>query len=69
VACLREDRAALADAAHDLHLLDIVSAARVASRERRAVAVESGFDALDLRVAAPVELHHQHDRTRPPDGQ
>jgi predicted dehydrogenase len=69
VACLREGRAALADSAHDLHLLDVIAAARVASRERRAVAVESGFDALDLRVAAPGELHHQHDRTRPPDEQ
>ena len=57
------------DSAHDLHLLDVIAAARVASRERRAVAVESGFDALDLRVAAPGALHHRHDRTRPPDEQ
>ena len=69
VACLREERAPLADSAHDLHLLDVIAAGRVASRERRAVAVQSGFGALDLRVAAPGELHHQHDRTRPPDEQ
>ena len=69
VACLREDRAPLADSSHDLHLLDIIEASREASRERRAVAVQSAFDALDLRVAAPGELHHQHDRTRPPDEQ
>jgi predicted dehydrogenase len=68
-ACVREERAPLASGSHDLHLLDIVAAARVASRERRAVAVQSGFDALDLRVAAPGELHHRHDRTRPPDEQ
>ena len=53
VACLREDREPLASSSHDLHLLDIVEAARVASRERRAVAVSSGFDALDLRVPPP----------------
>ena len=69
VACVREGRAPLASSSHDLHLLDIVEAARVASRERRAVAVASGFDALDLRVPPPGELHHQHDRTRPPDEQ
>jgi predicted dehydrogenase len=69
VACLREQRAPLASSSHDLHLLDVIAASRTASRERRAVAVESGFDALDLRVAAPGELHHQHDRTRPPDEQ
>ena len=49
---LREGRAPLASSSHDLHLLDVIAAARVASRERRAVAVGSGFDALDLRVAA-----------------
>ena len=69
VACVREGRAPLADAAHDLHLLDVIAAARIASRERRAVAVESSFDAPDLRVAAPEGLHHRHDRTRPPDEQ
>jgi predicted dehydrogenase len=69
VACVRERRAPLASSSHDLHLLDIVEAARVASRERRAVAVGSEFDALDLRVRPPGELHHQHDRTRPPDEQ
>jgi predicted dehydrogenase len=69
VGCLREERTPLADSAHDLHLLDIVTAARVASHERRAVAVESRFDALDLSVAAPGALHHRHDRTRPPDEQ
>ena len=45
VACLRERRAPLASSSHDLHLLDVIAASRVASRERRAVAVESGFDA------------------------
>jgi predicted dehydrogenase len=69
VACMREGCEPLASSSHDLHLLDIVEAARVASRERRAVAVSSGFDALDLRVPPPGELHHQHDRTRSPDEQ
>jgi hypothetical protein len=69
VTCLREDRAPLASSSHDLHLLDVIEASRVASRERRAVAVESGFDALDLRIAAPGDLHHRHDHTRPPDEQ
>jgi predicted dehydrogenase len=69
VACLREERVPLADASHDLHLLDVIAAARVASRERRAVAVGSQFDALDLRVETPADLQHRHDRTRPPDEQ
>ena len=69
VACVREQRAPLADAAHDLHLLDVLAAARIASRERRAVAVDSRFDALDLRVETARELHHRHDRTRSPDEQ
>ncbi len=69
VACVRERRTPLADAEHDLHLLDVVAAARIASRERRAVAVDSRFEALDLRVPAPEGLHHRHDRTRPPDEQ
>jgi predicted dehydrogenase len=69
VACLREDRAPRVSSSHDLHLLDVIEASRTASRERRAVTVESAFGPLDLRVAAPGELHHRHDRTRPPDEQ
>jgi predicted dehydrogenase len=69
VVCLRECRAPLAEASHDLHLLDIIASARVASRERRAVGVHSVFDALDLALEAPAELQHRHDRTRPPDEQ
>jgi predicted dehydrogenase len=69
VTCLREGREPLADAAHDLHLLDVVEAVRVAAREHRVVAVASGFGPLDLRLAAPADLQHRHDRTRPPDEQ
>jgi predicted dehydrogenase len=69
VACVRDGRSPLADAGHDLHLLDIVAASTIASRERRAVAVDSRFGALDLRVPAPAGLQHRHDRTRPPDEQ
>jgi predicted dehydrogenase len=69
VMSVREGRAPLAQASHDLHLLDVIAASRVSSRERCAVAVGSDFDALDLRVATPEGLHHRHDRTRPPDEQ
>jgi predicted dehydrogenase len=69
VACLRDGRPAQASVAHDLHLLDVVAAGRVASRERRAVALDSVFEPLDLRLETPQDLHHRHDRTRPPDEQ
>ena len=69
LACLRDGRAPLAEPLHDLHLLDVVEAARVATREGRAVDVASAFPVLDLAVELPSGLHHVHDHTRPLDEQ
>jgi predicted dehydrogenase len=68
VAAIGEDREPLASLEQDLHLLDVIEAATVAARERRAVAVGSSFAPLDLRPTA-TETRHVHDRTRPPDEQ
>ncbi len=72
VSSLREGRLPLAEPTHDLHLLDIVDAARRAVGERTAVSVASRFEPLDLRpdeIAEPRARHHLHDHTRPPDEQ
>jgi hypothetical protein len=72
VIALVEGRAPLADIAHDIHLLEIVEAARRAARERAAVAVTSRFRPLDLGLQDLKSRHlrHQvHDHTRPEDEQ
>jgi predicted dehydrogenase len=72
VLALREDRPPLADPAHDLHVLEIVDAAREAAAEGRAVSVSSRFGPLDLRpeeAAGRSDRQHLHDHTRPPDEQ
>jgi predicted dehydrogenase len=72
VLAVREDRAPLADPAHDLHVLDIVEAARQAASERAAATVSSRFGPLDLHpdeAAGRRDRHHLHDHTRPPDEQ
>jgi predicted dehydrogenase len=69
VVCVREDRPPLASLDHDLHLLDVVEAARVSAAERAAVTVESSFEPLDLRLELPSRVEHVHDHTRPSDEQ
>jgi predicted dehydrogenase len=69
VVALREGRAPLQEPHQDLHLLDVVDAARIAVRERRAVEVGSRFPALDLTLELPGDLQHVHDHTRPLDEQ
>jgi predicted dehydrogenase len=72
VLALRDDRPPLADPAHDLHVLEIVDAAREAAAGRRAVRVSSRFGPLDLRpeeAAGRGDREHLHDHTRPPDEQ
>jgi predicted dehydrogenase len=69
VVSLREGRAPLASADHDLHLLDVVAAAREAVQSRAAVAVTSTFPPLALDLVPPGDLHHVHDHTRPLDEQ
>jgi predicted dehydrogenase len=72
VLALREDRPPIADPAHDLHVLEVVDAARRAASERTAATVSSRFDPLDLHpeeAAGRSDRHHLHDHTRPPDEQ
>ncbi len=72
VLALREGRTPLVELTHDLHLLEIVEAARRAARERTAVRIVSRFRALDLRpkdAKAQRERLHLHDHTRPEDEQ
>jgi hypothetical protein len=72
VLAVREGRLPLAEPTHDLHLLDVVDAARRSVVAKAAVAVSSRFEPLDLK---PDEIdgtrgrHHLHDHTRPPDEQ
>ena len=69
VTAVREGRPPLQELEHDLHLLDVVAAARTAVAERRAVEVASRFPDLDLTYESPSGLEHVHDHTRPLDEQ
>ncbi len=69
VLALREDRAPLQELTQDLHLLDVIEAARVSARLREVVPVDSSFVALDLSLVADVAVEHVHDHTRPLDEQ
>ena len=69
IACVLEDRPPLASLDHDLHLLDVVAAARISAAERAAVSVDSSFVPLDLRLEPPLRVEHLHDHTRPSDEQ
>ena len=72
VMALREGRTPLADLTHDLHLLDVLEAARLASQEGRTISIHSRFNPLNLRPEAltvGADRHHLHDHTRPADEQ
>jgi predicted dehydrogenase len=69
VTCVVEGRPPLASLEQDLHLLDVIDAARTSAAERQAVAVESSFEPLDLRLEPPSGVEHLHDHTRPADEQ
>jgi predicted dehydrogenase len=69
VTALAEGRTPLADNDHDLHLLEVIDAARMAAAERRAISVASKFADLDLTLELPTGVHHLHDHTRSPDEQ
>ncbi len=69
VNALRDKREPLHNLEQDIHLLEIVEAAARAAREKRAVAVQSRFRPLDLRLQERQDRHHLHDHTRPPGEQ
>jgi predicted dehydrogenase len=64
-----EGREPLQELEHDLHLLDVIDAAREAVRTRAAAPVDSRFPELDLTFELLGGVHHVHDHTRPLDEQ
>ena len=69
VRALIEEREPLHCLDHDLHLLEVIEASSKAAKEKRAIAVKSRFDLLDLRIEERQERHHLHDHTRRADEQ
>ena len=69
VNALQEDRPPLHNLDHDIHLLEVIEGSGKAAAEKRAVAVQSRFQPLDLRLEERQDRHHLHDHTRPPDEQ
>jgi len=72
VMALWQRRAPLAELSHDLHLIDVIEAARRAAKERTGVPISSRFSPLDLRpqeLCAAGRRVHVHDHTRPEDEQ
>jgi predicted dehydrogenase len=72
VMALRQGRSPLADLTHDLHLLEVLEAAQLASNEGRTISVHSRFNPLNLQPDAlkvGADRHHLHDHTRPADEQ
>jgi predicted dehydrogenase len=69
VHALREERPPLVDADHDLHVLEIIDAARRAAGSTAASPVESTFADLALAVDVDSPGRHLHDHTRPADRQ
>lgn len=69
VVSLAEGRDPLAHPEHDLHVLDVIDAARRSAAESRSVAVQSRHAIPDLRLEVDVGRHHLHDHTRPFDRQ
>jgi len=60
----------MASIEQDLHLLEVLEAARRSASERAAVPVMSRFQPLDLRLeTAERPSGHIHDHTRSPDDQ
>jgi predicted dehydrogenase len=69
VNALREKRQPLHSLEQDLHLLEIIEATARAAREKRAIALQSRFQPLDLGLQERQDRHHLHDHTRPADEQ
>ena len=69
VASIRGRRAPLTDLDHDLHVLDVIAAARRSAAERAAARVDSDFGPLDLVLEPDRAAVRSHDHTRAPDEQ
>jgi predicted dehydrogenase len=70
VDAVREGRDPLANLEQDLHLLEVLDAARRSAVGRTAVSVTSRFERIDLRLTGDARgVGHIHDHTRPPEEQ
>jgi predicted dehydrogenase len=69
VRALNENRQPLHSLDQDVHLLEVIEASGKAAREKCAIAIQSRFCPLDLRIEERQERHHLHDHTRPADEQ
>jgi predicted dehydrogenase len=69
VAAIADDRLPLAEPHLDLHLVDVIDAARESARTGTPVAVSSTFPELDLTVELDPARASVHDHTRPPEDQ
>jgi predicted dehydrogenase len=69
VAAIRGGRRPLVDLDHDLHVLDVIAAARRSAAARGAVEVDSDFGPLDLTLEPDPATARRHDHTRAPDEQ
>lgn len=69
VHAVQEKREPLHNLEHDIHLLEVIEASAKAAKEKRAIAVQSSFKPLDLRLEERQDRHHLHDHTRPADEQ
>jgi hypothetical protein len=66
---VRDRRPPLQELRQDLHLIDVLAAAREAARSGAGVEVHSGFPPLATPPPPPRPEGHVHDRTRPVDEQ
>ena len=69
VRALGERREPLHNLEHDIHVLEVIEASTKAAKEKRAIAVQSRFQPLDLRLEERKDRHHLHDHTRPANEQ
>jgi hypothetical protein len=70
VDAVREGRDPLANLEQDLHLLEVLDAARRSAVGRTPVSVTSRFERIDLRLTGDaLGAGHIHDHTRPPEEQ
>ena len=70
IEAVREDRPPLASLEQDLHILEVLGAARRAAWEHRSVTVTSRFEPIDLRrLPEEYPTAHVHDHTRSPSEQ
>jgi predicted dehydrogenase len=69
VTSIRSGRRPLVDLDHDLHVLDVIAAARRSAGDRAATEVDSHFGPLDLTLELDPAAARRHDHTRAPDEQ